>query len=48
MIEQNMGNSLECMGTRENFLNRTPMTQALRELNFDTRLRHSPLGLFDS
>ena len=30
LIEEKEGNSLECIGTGENFLNRTPMAQALR------------------
>jgi hypothetical protein len=30
LIEEKMGNSLECIGTGENFLNRTPKAQALR------------------
>ena len=30
LIEENMGNSLENIGTGSNFLNRTPMAQALR------------------
>jgi hypothetical protein len=30
LIEENVGNSLECIGTVENFLKRIPMTQALR------------------
>ena len=28
--EEKVGNSLECIGTGDNFLNRTPMAQALR------------------
>ena len=30
LIEEKVGKSLEHMGTGENFLNRTPMAQALR------------------
>jgi hypothetical protein len=30
LIEEKMGNNLEHIGTGDNFLNRTPMTQALR------------------
>ena len=30
LIEEKVGNSLECIGIGENFLKRTPMTQALR------------------
>jgi hypothetical protein len=30
LIEEKVGNSLEHIGTEENFLNGTPMTQALR------------------
>jgi hypothetical protein len=30
LIEQKVGNSLECISTGENFLNITPMAQALR------------------
>ena len=30
LIEEKVGNSLECIGIEENFLKRTPMTQALR------------------
>jgi hypothetical protein len=30
LIEERMGNSFECIGTGENFLNRTPTAQALR------------------
>lgn len=30
LIEEKAGNSLEHIGTRNNFLNRTPTTQALR------------------
>jgi hypothetical protein len=29
LIQEKLGNSLECIGTRENFLKRIPMTQAL-------------------
>jgi hypothetical protein len=29
LIVQKMGNSFECIGTGDNFLNRTPMVQAL-------------------
>jgi hypothetical protein len=29
-MEKKVGNSLECIGTGDNFLNRTPVTQALR------------------
>ena len=30
LIEKNVGNSLECIGTGDNFLNRTPLVKALR------------------
>ena len=30
LAEENVGKSLECIGTGDNFLNRTPMAQALR------------------
>jgi hypothetical protein len=30
LIEEKVGKSLECIGTMENFLNRTPMAPALR------------------
>jgi hypothetical protein len=30
LIEEKVGNSFECIGTRDNFLNRTSMAQALR------------------
>jgi len=30
LIEEKLGKGLECIGTRENFLNRTPMAYALR------------------
>jgi hypothetical protein len=30
LIEKKLGNSLERIGTGDNFLNRTPMAQALR------------------
>ena len=30
LMEKKVGNSLECIGTGDNFLNRTPVTQALR------------------
>jgi hypothetical protein len=30
LIEKKVGNILECIGTGDNFLNRTPMAQALR------------------
>jgi hypothetical protein len=30
LIEEKVGNILECIGTRENFLDRSPMGQALR------------------
>jgi hypothetical protein len=30
MIDNKVGNSLELIGTRKNFLNRTPLAQALR------------------
>ena len=30
LIEEKVGNTLECIGTGDNFLNRTPMAQALR------------------
>ena len=29
-IKEEVGNTLECIGTGDNFLNRTPMAQALR------------------
>ena len=32
LIEEKVGNSLELIGTGENFLNRTPMAQALRSV----------------
>jgi hypothetical protein len=30
LIEEKVGNSLKCIGTGDNFLNRTPTAQALR------------------
>jgi hypothetical protein len=30
LIEEKVGKSLECISTGDNFLNRTPMSQALR------------------
>jgi hypothetical protein len=30
LIEEKVGNSLECIGTGDNFMNRTPIAQALR------------------
>ena len=30
LLEEEVGNSLKCIGTGENFLNRTPMAHALR------------------
>lgn len=30
LIEENMENSFECVGTGDHFLNRTPIVQALR------------------
>jgi hypothetical protein len=30
LIKEKMGNSLECIGTGEDYLNRTPMAQSLR------------------
>ena len=33
LMEEKMGKSLEHIGTGDNFLNRTPMTQVLRSTN---------------
>ena len=30
LLEEKVGNAFECIGTGDNFLNRTPMAQALR------------------
>jgi len=32
LIEEKIGNSLESIGTRDNFLNRIPMAQVLRSM----------------
>jgi hypothetical protein len=39
LTEEKVGNSLECIGAGENFLNRTPVAQALRSTIYKQNLR---------